>query len=211
MPFVNELKAGDHFINESGGMFEIIAQGREFAFTRNVSTGEESLYANTGYNVSLASKSQIQQAGRVAVVMAIIEDAQTVRQAAETAIDYLDAEVSALPKLLQELADKARERNTSAMQTNDDALLDGILALAGASFAVAGADTPNYKVKAARLWPWNHPKHENETATQKFNRVFYKDTPIKSFRDRLVWSAVLIMAEIEKHDRKWSLANDEKK
>ncbi|QDH45821.1 hypothetical protein PSKM_gp64 [Pantoea phage vB_PagM_PSKM] len=211
MPFVNELKAGDHFINNSGTMFEIIAQGREFAFTRNVATGEESLYAGNMAHVSLASKSQIHQAGRVSVIMSIIEDEKTVRQAAEKAIAYLDAEASALPKLLQELADKSRERNTAAMQTNDDALLDGILALAGASFAVAGSDTPNYKVKAARLWPWNHPKHENETATQKFNRVFYKDTPIKSFRDRLVWSAVLIMAEIEKHDRKWSLANDAKK
>lgn len=211
MPLVKELKAGDHFINNSGTMFEIIAQGREYAFTRNVSTGEESLYANTGCNVSLASKSQVQQAGRVSVVMAIIEDAKSIRIAAEETIDYLDAEVSALPKLLKELADKARERNTSEIQRQDDSLLDGILDLAGASFAVAGSDTPNYKVKAARLWPWDHPKQYNETATQKFNRVFYADTTIKSFRDRLVWSAVLIMAEIEKHDRKWSLTNEEGK
>lgn len=211
MPFVSELKAGDHFINSSGGMFEIIAQGREFAFTRNVSTGEESLYANTGYNVSLATKSQIQEAGRVSAVMAIIDDARSIRLAAEGAIAYLDAEAAAVPRLLQEVGDKLRERNTEEVQQQDDSLLDGILALAGASFAVAGSDTPNYKVKAARLWPWNPPKHENETATQKFNRVFYANTRIKSFRDRLVWSAVLIMAEIEKHDRKWSLANDAKK
>ncbi|AEX65733.1 hypothetical protein DIBBI_gp65 [Xanthomonas phage vB_XveM_DIBBI] len=211
MPFVSELKAGDHFISSGGEMFEVIAQGRDYAFTRKVSDGEEMLYAGNIGQVCLATKSQVQQAGRVAVVMSIIEDAQTIRQAAETAIDYLDAEVSALPKLLQELADKARERNTDAVRQQDDSYLDGILALAGASFAVAGSDTPNYKVKAARLWPWNHPKQYNETATQKFNRVFYADTPIKSFRDRLVWSAVLIMAEIEKHDRKWSLANDAKK
>ncbi|QDH45738.1 hypothetical protein AAM37_gp67 [Pantoea phage vB_PagM_AAM37] len=211
MPFVSELKAGDHFISSSGEMFEIIAQGREYAFTRKVSDGEEALYSGSMGQVCLATKSQIQEAGRVSAVMAIIEDAKSIRLAAEETIAYLDAEVSALPKLLQELADKCRERNTEEVQQQDDSSLDGILALAGASFAVAGSDTPNYKVKAARLWPWNHPKHENETATQRFNRVFYANTPIKNFRDRLVWSAVLIMAEIEKHDRKWSLANDAKK
>lgn len=211
MPFVSELKAGDHFINSSGEMYEVIAQGREYAFTRKVSDGEESLYHGGKGQVCLATKSQIQEAGRVATVMAIIEDAKSIRLAAEETIAYLDAEASALPKLLQELADKYRVRCTEEVQQQDDSLLDGILALAGASFAVAGSDTPNYKVKAARLWPWNHPKQYNETATQKFNRVFYQDTTTKSFRDRLVWSAVLIMAEIEKHDRKWSLANDAKK
>lgn len=211
MPFVSELKAGDHFINSSGEMYEVIAQGLEYAFTRKVSDGEESLYHGGKGQVCLATKSQIQEAGRISVVMAIIEDAKSIRLAAEETIAYLDAEAAAVPRLLQEVGDKLRERNTSEIQQQDDSLSDGILALAGASFAVAGSETPNYKVKAAKLWPRDHPKYENETPTQKFNRLFYKDTPIKSFRDRLVWSAVLIMAEIEKHDRKWSLANDAKK
>lgn len=211
MPFVSELKAGDHFINKSGSMFEIIAQGRDYAFTRDVCTGEEALYTGASHPVSLASPSQVREAGTVGAIMSIIEESATTRQAAEDAIEYIRAEEAARPKLISEIYDKLRERNTSAMQLHDDELLDGILALAGASFAVAGSDTPNYKVKAARLWPWNHPKQHNETATQKFTRVFAKDHPVSTFRERLVWSAVLIMAEIEKHDRKWSLANDAKK
>lgn len=211
MPFVKELKAGDHFINNSGSMFEIIAQGRDYAFTRDVCTGEEALYTGASHPVSLASPSQVREAGKVGAIMSIIEESATTRQAAEDAIEYIRAEEAARTKLISEIYDKLRERCTDSVIKDDDSLLHGYLSMAGASFAVAGSDIPNYKVKAARLWPWDHPKHNNETATQKFNRVFYNETKIKSFRDRLVWSVVLIMAEIEKHDRKWSLANDAKK
>lgn len=204
MPFVIDLKAGDHFISNSGSMFELIAQGRQYSFVRNVSTGEETIYAGKTGQVCLATESQIQQEGKIAIILDLFEDSSTNRQAAEQIIDYLQTDGSCSPSIIQEISAKYVKRCTDDVKEQDDSLLNGINALAGAAMAIAGSDTPNYKVKAARCWPWGHPKNQDETHTEKFQRVFQRNLygEPTSFRDRLVWAAVLIIAEIEKQDRK---------
>jgi len=201
MPQVKDLKPGEHFINKDGALFLVLCQGGEVTFTRHISTGEESLY-DPGAAVSLAHESQVRQEGKVAVIRSIFEDASTTRQAAEQIIDYLQAEQQAIPGVMQEISAKYVERCTESVKAEDDQLLNGINALAGAAFALAGSDSPGYQDKAARIWPWNHPQHLNETHREKFRRVFVKDGEgYTTFRDRLVWAAVLIIAEIEKQDR----------
>lgn len=207
MPIVRDLKAGDHFISEGGEVYQILCQGKDFAFTRRVSDGDETLYSHSGKLVSLASDSQIKLEGKVAVVRSIFEDSSTTRQAAEQIIDYLQAEKMAVTPALQEVADKLAERCTDRVKRDDDELLNGINALAGAAMAIAGSDTPNYKVKAAKCWPWEHPTHKDETPTQKFERVFHYGARHATMRDRLVWAAVLIIAEIEKQDRAEKVKN----
>lgn len=209
MPQVRDLKAGQHFISNSGGeIFEVLCPGKDYAFVRKVSDGEESMFAYSSSLVSLASDSQVQQEGKIAMIRDIFEGAATVRQASEQILDYLQSERISMPSIIQEVSATYVKRCTKQVIEQDDSLIDGINALAGAAMAIAGSDSPNYQQKAARCWPWEHPTIKNETPSRKFDRVFRTERgEMKTFRDRLVWAAVLIIAEIEKQDRKAAAKN----
>lgn len=208
MPQAKDLQPGQHFINSAGEVYEVLCQGNDYTFTRSLTDGEECLYSSPKA-VSIASERQVQQESKISMIRLFVEESTTTREASEKILDYLQSERISSPSIIQEICDKYVKRCTASVQAQDDQLLDGINALAGAAMAIAGSDTPNYKVKAARCWPWDHPKHYNETQTEKFNRVFQRrpDGDPTTFRDRLVWAAVLIIAEIEKQDRKEAVKN----
>lgn len=97
------------------------------------------------------------------------------------------------------IAERQRQRENGRNDANDDGYINGVLALAGAAYAISGAglnDVGTFRLRAKNLWPF----------------------PLKTFRpagnaDRrrdLVRGAAMIVAEIDKIDRSSVFRQEEK-
>lgn len=189
------------------------------ALCENIMDGERSLYYPDSGEISKANPNELSLQLHVKRFSTVAEEIERGNVSPE---ELVTATMSILESFAGEVVDRhkkqfagsfthalrdvADERNRQILKgynyQNDDEYLPEILLQMGVSYAVSAiANHVGHKQRslgtARRFWPFNH--HSNFQTGKWFGRV---QTGSKEQRTRLVKACALIMAEIEKMDRK---------
>lgn len=173
-------------------IYRAITIGAEYIFAFDIQDQTEILCSVDG-NWIPASHADLVNSTAAATIRGLIEqaDAGVISHslAIETITGFFRSQQPDISQVVTEVIQERARQVASLGNENEDGYLDGVLSLAGASYAIAGSDCQAGKVvKAKRAWPW-HPDH--------FQMLING-----SNRDRLVKAAALIIAEIEAQDRR---------
>lgn len=122
-------------------------------------------------------------------------DEFSLSQVQEMAVEILSNRALATTKAISDvIAERQLQQDKGRDNAHDDGYIDGVLALAGAAFAVSGAGfnrVGTYRLRARNLWP--------------FPKETFKPAGDVNRRHDLVRGAAMIIAEIDKMDRATAL------
>lgn len=173
-------------------IYRAITIGAEYIFAFDIQDQTEIL-CSVGANWIPASHADLVNSTAEATIRGVMDQLDNGVISQESARQILTGFFrSQQPDISQAVNEVIHERArqvSSVGNEHDDEYLEGVLSLAGASYAIAGSSCQAGKsVKAKRIWPW-HP--DQFQMVRKGNN-----------RERLVKAAALIIAEIEAQDRR---------
>lgn len=173
-------------------IYRAITIGAKYIFAFDIQDQTE-IICSIDANWIPASHADLVNSTAEATIRCVIDQLETGVISQESArkilTGFFQSQQMDIPQVVTEVIHERARQVASVGNEHDDGYLEGVLSLAGASYAIAGSACQAGKsVKAKRIWPW-HP--------DQFQMVRMGNN-----RDRLVKAAALIIAEIEAQDRR---------